>query len=110
MQVSPSEGKADEDISRDELAVERARLASELADAKRKFMAVAKRKQQEYGKKVLLYIDAMLHTAIYTCTTVIQIIPTHDLHQTEQKIICRSFGPSSRLICTVDHQACLACA
>jgi len=55
MQVSPSEGKADEDISRDELAVERARLASELADAKRKFMAVAKRKQQEYGKKVVLY-------------------------------------------------------
>ncbi|KAA6417667.1 MAG: hypothetical protein FRX49_12355 [Trebouxia sp. A1-2] len=51
-QVSPSEGKADEDISRDELAVERARLASELADAKRKFMAVAKRKQQEYGKKI----------------------------------------------------------
>ena len=58
MQVSPSEGKADEDITRDELAVERTRLASELADAKRKFMAVAKRKQQEYGKKVLLYYDA----------------------------------------------------
>lgn len=38
--------------------MERARLASELADAKRKFMAVAKRKQQEYGKKVLLYNDA----------------------------------------------------
>lgn len=55
MQVSPSEGEADEDITRGELAVERTRLASELADAKRKFMAVAKRKQQEYGKKVLLY-------------------------------------------------------
>lgn len=43
-----------EDVTRDELAEERSRLATELADAKRKFMAVAKRKQQEYSKKVLL--------------------------------------------------------
>ena len=52
MQVPPQDSKVDEEISRDELARERGRLAAELADAKKKFMAVAKRKQQEYTKKV----------------------------------------------------------
>lgn len=52
MQVPPSDTKVDEDCSPDQLAEERARLAAELADAKKKFMAVAKRKQQEYTKKV----------------------------------------------------------
>lgn len=52
LQVPPGDSTVDDDISRDELAKERARLANELVDAKRKFMAVAKRKQQEYTKKV----------------------------------------------------------
>ena len=52
VQVSPSDTKVDEECSPDELAKERARLTAELADAKKKFMAVAKRKQQEYTKKV----------------------------------------------------------
>ena len=52
MQVPPSDNKVDEECSPDELAKERARLTAELADAKKKFMAVAKRKQQEYSKKV----------------------------------------------------------
>lgn len=52
VQVPPSDTKADEECSPDQLAKERARLTAELADAKKKFMAVAKRKQQEYTKKV----------------------------------------------------------
>lgn len=52
MQVPPSDTKADEECSPDQLAKERARLTAELADAKKKFMSVAKRKQQEYTKKV----------------------------------------------------------
>ena len=49
MQVPPSDSQT---RSKDELEDERARLAAELADAKRKFLLVAKRKQQEYSKKV----------------------------------------------------------
>lgn len=52
VQVSPSDTKVDEEYSLGHLAKERARLTAELADAKKKFMAVAKRKQQEYNKKV----------------------------------------------------------
>ena len=52
LQVVPDDRKVDEGCSREELTRERARLAGELADAKKKFMAVAKRKQQEYTKKV----------------------------------------------------------
>ena len=51
-QVPPSDTKVDEECSPDQLATDRARLTAELADAKKKFMAVAKRKQQEYTKKV----------------------------------------------------------
>ena len=51
-QVPPSDTKVDEECSPDQLAKDRARLTAELADAKKKFMAVAKRKQQEYTKKV----------------------------------------------------------
>ena len=50
--MPPSDTKVDEECSPDQLAKDRARLAAELADAKKKFMAVAKRKQQEYTKKV----------------------------------------------------------
>ena len=52
MQVPPSDSQAS---SRGELEDERARLAAELADAKRKFLQVAKRKQQEYTKKVCMH-------------------------------------------------------
>ena len=51
-QVPPSDTKVDDECSIEQLAKDRARLTAELADAKKKFMAVAKRKQQEYTKKV----------------------------------------------------------
>ena len=51
-QVPPSDNKTEEEGSGDEVTKERARMASQLADAKKKFMAVAKRKQQDYNKKV----------------------------------------------------------
>lgn len=52
LQVPPIDSKFDDECSPDLLAKEQARLSAELADAKKKFMAVAKRKQQEYTKKV----------------------------------------------------------
>ena len=51
-QVAPSDSRVEEEGSGDEVTKERARMASQLADAKKKFMAVAKRKQQDYNKKV----------------------------------------------------------
>lgn len=75
LQVPPGDSTVDDDISRDELAKERARLANELVDAKRKFMAVAKRKQQEYTKKVPCQ-DAYNSSA--TCTyKPARVISTH---------------------------------
>ena len=50
--MPPSDTKVDEECSPEQLAKDRARLTADLADAKKKFMAVAKRKQQEYTKKV----------------------------------------------------------
>lgn len=43
-----------ESVSGSELAKEQARQANEMADVKKKFMSVARRKQQEYARKVLL--------------------------------------------------------
>ena len=44
-----------ESTSAGELTKQQARHANELADVKKKFMAVARRKQQDYNKKVCMY-------------------------------------------------------
>ena len=65
MQVPPSDSQAS---SKDELEDERARLAAELADVKRKFLLVAKRKQQEYSKKVCMCRNLSAFASLACCT------------------------------------------
>ena len=59
LQAGVSSRQSDTGQIQDDPTGEKARIAAELAEAKRKFMAVAKRKQQEHNKKVCLQLDVL---------------------------------------------------
>ena len=57
------------DESASELAKEQIRHANEMADVKKKFMSVARRKQQDYNKKVRHALIGTNRNAVSTADT-----------------------------------------